>query len=79
MVIDKEHGLLLMPDKAPVPVEWRPAWRHTELKRNRDTLALVNCWTAMNAGRQGDGLINGHYLDYVVQGVLSSGFYLQPS
>ena len=41
--------------------------------------SVEHCWAAMNPGLQGKGLIDGHYLDYVVEDVLSSGFYFQAS
>ena len=37
-----------------------------------------HCWKAMNPGLQGKGLIDGHYLDYLVEDVLSSGFHFEP-
>ena len=33
------------------------------------------CWAAMNEGYQGKGLIDGSYLDYLVNDVLSSDFH----
>ena len=64
--------LLFLPGKAPVPVEWRPVWRFME--RRAEEKNVQHCWAAMNPGNQGKGLIDGHYLDYLVEDVLSSGF-----
>lgn len=70
--------LVLMPNKAPIPVERKPAWKYLE-KKNFKEQNLIHCWTVMNRGKQGQGLIDGHYLDYVVEDVLSSGFIFQAS
>jgi len=32
------------------------------------------CWTAMNHGEQGEGLIDGVYQDYLVDNILSDDF-----
>ena len=32
------------------------------------------CWTAMNPGYQGEGLIDGTYFDYLVNDVFSTDF-----
>ena len=76
--MDEVRTMLFMPNKDPVPVEWRPVWRFME-RRRADQEAERYCWVAMNAGSQGSGLIDGHYLDYVVEDVLSSGFQFVPS
>ncbi len=48
----------------------RPIWGFMEREVEDDQL----CWTAMNAGYQGDGLIQGNYLNYLVNDVLDDGF-----
>ena len=68
--IDAARKLLLLPNKAPVPVMRKPVWAYMEHNVPSDQL----CWVAMNPGYQGHGLIDGHYLDYVVDDVLSTGF-----
>ena len=70
--IDEMRKLLFLPGKAPVPVEWKPMWRFMERHKKN----MQHCWAAMNPGNQGKGLIDGHYLDYLVEDVLSSGFDL---
>ena len=78
VAVDEVRKLLFMPNKSPVPVEWRPIWRFME-KRRADEETVQHCWAAMNPGDQGKGLIDGHYLDYLVEDVLSSGFQFESS
>ena len=54
----------------PVPVMRKPVWSFMERETPEDQL----CWAAMNPGYQGKRLIQGHYLDYLVDNVLSSDF-----
>ena len=69
--IDKSRKLLLLgPDMEPIPVMRKPVWSFTERETPEDQL----CWAAMNPGYQGKRLIQGHYLDYLVDNVLSSDF-----
>ena len=73
--MDKVRKLLFIPNKAAVPVEWRPVWRFLE-KRMADKETRQYCWAAMNPGKQGKGLIDGHYMDYLMEDVFSSGFQI---
>ena len=75
--MDEVRKLLFMPNKAPVPVQWKPIWRFME-KRSADKETVQHCWAAMNPGTQGKGLIDGQYLDYLVKNVLSSVFTFKP-
>ena len=68
--IDAARKLLLLPNKDPVPVMRKPVWAYMEHNVPSDQL----CWVAMNPGYQGHHLIDGHYLDYVVDDVLSTNF-----
>ena len=69
--IDESRKLLLLgPDMEPVPVMRKPVWSFME----RETPEEQLCWAAMNPGYQGKRLIQGHYLDYLVDDVLSSNF-----
>ena len=68
--VDKVRKILIMPDKEPVPVMRRPVWSFMERETPDDQL----CWTAMNPGYQGEGLIDGTYLDYLVDDVMSTDF-----
>ena len=61
---------ILGPDMEPVPVMRKPVWSFMERETPEDQL----CWVAMNPGYQGKKLIQGHYLDYLVDDVLSSDF-----
>jgi len=38
-----------------------------------------HCWTAINTGMQGEGLIEGTYHDYLVSGILSGDFKFKPN
>ena len=75
VAVDEVRKLLFMPNKAPVPVEWKPVWKYMD--READEWTSQHCWAAMNPGQQGKGLIDGHYLDYLVEDVLSSDFQFQ--
>ena len=68
--IDETRKILISPGKEPVPVMRRPVWSFMEREVADDQL----CWTAMNPGYQGEGLIDGTYLDYLVNDVLSVDF-----
>ena len=57
-----------------VPIMRRPVWSFMEREGVDDQL----CWTAMNPGYQGKGLLEGHYLDYLVDDVLSDKFKFKP-
>lgn len=75
--VDEIRKLLFLPNKPPIPVEWKPAWKYMEKDANMTN--VQHCWTAMNPGNQGKGLIDGDYVDYLVEDVLSSGFQFVPS
>ncbi len=68
--IDTVRKILIMPNKEPVPVMRRPVWAFMEREEKDDKL----CWTAMNPGYQGEGLIDGSYFDYLVDDVMSTDF-----
>ena len=68
--IDETRKILVLPGKEPVPVMRRPVWSFMEREVADDQL----CWTAMNPGYQGEGLIDGTYFDYLVNDVLSTDF-----
>ena len=74
MEIDETCRLLLLPNMEPVPVMRKPVWHFTEREVVEDKL----CWVTMNPGYQGKKLIEGHYLDYLVDDVISSRFKLRP-
>ena len=71
--IDEVRKLLLFPsaDREPIPVMERPIWSFME-RENRNGLKQQMCWMAMNTGYQGEGLLNAHYLKYVLPDLFSS-------
>ena len=69
--IDGVRKMLIIPHKEPVPIMRRPIWSFME--RENDEEAEF-CWTAMNSGFQGHGLIDGNYLNYKVSDLLSTDF-----
>jgi len=62
--------ILILPGKEPVSVMRRTVWSFMEREAADDQL----CWTAMNPGYQGEGLIDGTYFDYLVNDILSTDF-----
>ena len=65
MVIDPIKKILTYPDgRDPVPVE------------KDDVMTGETCWKAMNLGYQGEGLIKGSVLDYMVSNLLADDFKL---
>lgn len=77
IMIDEVRKLLFLPNKAPVPVEKKPVWRFMERTAHEGEHEQY-CWSAMNPGQQGKELIDGDYLDYLVEDVHSTGFQFQP-
>ena len=65
--IDVKKHELVMPSGRSVRVELKEYWPEVHQKKG-------NCWRAMNPGYQGDELIEGHYLDYVVDHVFATEF-----
>ncbi|XP_064396499.1 uncharacterized protein LOC135343434 [Halichondria panicea] len=68
--IDEARRLLLLPTLEPVAVMRKPVWHFMERESPDEKL----CWVAMNQGYQGKGLLQGHYLDYLVDDVLTPDF-----
>lgn len=68
--VDVARRLLFLPNMAPVPVMRKPIWHFMEREKKDEQQQL--CWVAMNPGYQGKKLIQGHYLDYVVDDLLST-------
>ena len=66
--IDEGRRLLLIPGMEPVAVMRKPIWHFMEREEKDRQL----CWVAMNPGYQGKKLIQGSYLDYVVEDLLST-------
>ena len=72
VVIDEVRKMLVLPGREPVPVMRRKVWQFME--REVPDVDESLCWTAMNIGYQGKGLIEGHYLDYMVEDILTPTF-----
>ena len=70
--IDEVRKLLYLPNLAPVPVMRSSVWHFME--RETPDPNQKFCWQTMNPGYQGKRLIEGSYLDYLVNDVLSSDF-----
>ena len=70
--VDKVRKIVVLPGKEPVPVQRKPVWAFMEREMPSDDSQF--CWTAMNRGYQGEGLIDGTYFDYLVDDVLSTEF-----
>ena len=68
--IDEVQRIIILPGKNPVPVRSHQVWGFMKHK----TADKQRCWTAMNHGEQGEGLIDGVYRDYLVDNILSDDF-----
>ena len=73
----KTLKLLYLPSLEPVPVMRSSVWHFMERESPDSEQKL--CWQAMNPGYQGKRLIEGNYLDYLVDDVLSSDFQFKPT
>ena len=71
--IDEVRKLLYLPNMAPVPVMRSSVWHFME-RESPDSRDQKFCWQAMNPGYQGKRLIEGSYLDYLVDDVLTPDF-----
>lgn len=64
--IDNQRKMLIYPDgRNPVPVT-----NDTKMIGDSDK----PCWKAMNNGIQGEGLIRGNILDYMVSSIVEDDF-----
>ena len=72
--LDPVRKMLIMVDKEPIPVAKRPIWSFMDRRKGRKRMTYKHCWMSMNAGIQGDGLIDGHYQNYIVPRLLSTDF-----
>jgi len=70
IVVDRMKQILIRPDHHPVPVRLRHIWDYTQ----SNTDQLPSCWLVVNDGIQGEGLIDGNILDYVVDDLLQENF-----
>ena len=68
--IDEERSLLILPHKPPVQMKQRHVWKFMEREVADDQL----CWTSAQHANQGENVIEGTYMDYVVEDVYSTEF-----
>ena len=67
--VDIQRQILIYPDnRDPVPVT-----KDTKMTGDSNK----PCWKTMNTGIQGEGLIKGNILDYVVSNILEDDFALK--
>jgi len=59
--IDEDKRILLLYDKSPVPMKQRQVWGY--MKQEMAAEGKL-CWAAVRPGDQGEGLIDGTYMDY---------------
>ena len=69
--IDAVKGILIRPGFESVPVEKTVTWSY-----NKDQ-TTGPCWKAMNPGHQGEGLIEGTILNYIVDNILEKDYFFK--
>jgi len=62
--IDKRHNIMKIGDHKPISVVKGPAWLFLGIDKD--------CWYGKSTSNQGDGVIEGNYLDYMVEELLPS-------
>ena len=62
--IDTEYNMMKIGDHKPLSVVKRPAWHYLGTDEE--------CWYSSNTNNQGGGMIEGNYMDYVVEELLPS-------
>ena len=67
IVMDHMKQILIRPDHPPVPVRLHHIWDYSQ----SNTDQLPSCWLVVN---DGEGLIDGNILDYVVDDLLQEKF-----
>lgn len=72
--VDVTRRIIIIPNKEPVPIKRRPVWSFMERKNVGGAKTNEECWMAMNPGYQGQGLIDGHYTNYMVDHLFSTDF-----
>jgi len=73
--IDDNKRILLLSNKNPVPVKQRQVWGY--MKQEMAAEGKL-CWAAVRPGEQGEGLIDGTYMDYRVKDIFSNDFKFKP-
>ena len=70
--IDSMKNILIRPNFSPTPVT-----RSSYVSRKNHV--AKQCWKVMNTGSQGEGLIEGTILDYVVPSLIDKNFEFKTS
>ena len=66
VMIDTKHGLIRIGKMAPFSVKKGEIWPYLH--------EPGECWYAINAGNQGEGIVEGSYTDYIVEDLLDTHF-----
>jgi len=75
--IDDIEKVLIFPDKEPVPIKQRSVWGYMK-HEFREIDDGKQCWATIKHGEQGEGLIDGTYVNYKVKDLLSTDFKFKP-
>ena len=70
VMIDEIKSILIRPNFPPIPVV-KSSYQSAEMTKR--------CWKSMNVGNQGQGLIEGTILDYVVPSLTEKNFVFKNS
>ena len=73
ITVDPVKEILIRPGFDAIPVIKDKKWRYN------DEEASSECWRAMNVGHQGEKLIDGTILDYIVEDVKQRKFTFMKS
>jgi len=71
--VDDVQKVLILHDRKPVPVKQRSVWGFMKHEFH-EVADGKQCWTTINLSEQGEGLIEGTYVDYQVKDILSTDF-----
>ena len=61
---DEEYNLLKFNDRKPIAVRKGPAWPYLQINEE--------CWYSTTTDNQGTGVIEGNYIDYIAQELISN-------
>ena len=61
-----------------MPVKQRSVWGFMKHEL-REVADGKQCWSTVNRSEQGEGLIDGTYVDYRVKDILSTDFQFKPN
>jgi len=71
--VDTVKEILIRPGFESVPVKSTSTWVYNDRQTGSP------CWLAMNVGHQGEGLIEGNILDYLVDDILTDDYVFKKS